>query len=153
MLLAGQSSPYYRELIGRLPADERVRSLDDFPEEEKNDLLAAADVLALPSAIESFGVVFLEAWAQRKPVIGVDISAVAALIENGKDGLLVPPGDAKALAAALVRLLKDPEMRLSLGEAGAAKVRERYEAGKVAAGMGGVFKELIEGRGQRSEDR
>jgi glycosyltransferase involved in cell wall biosynthesis len=154
LLLAGQSSPYYRELTGKSTPEERIRSLDDFPEEEKNDLLAAADVLALPSAIESFGVVFLEAWAQKKPVIGIDIPAVAALIENGKDGLLVPAGDAPALGAALLRLLKDPELRRSLGEAGAAKVGEQYAAGKVAAGMGDYFRELVEeGRGRRTEDR
>lgn len=155
LLLAGQRSPYSRNLLGGIPPDQAdyILSLDDFPEEEKIDLLAAADVLALPSAIESFGVVFLEAWAQKKPVIGLDIPAVASLIENGKDGLLVPPGDVQALAAVLVRLLQDPALRRSLGEAGAAKVRERYEAGKVAAGMGGFFRELIEGRGQRTDGR
>jgi glycosyltransferase involved in cell wall biosynthesis len=146
LLLAGQTSPYFQDLLERDPRarDGRIRSLDDFPEGEKNDLLAAADVLALPSSIESFGVVFLEAWAQKKPVIGVDIPAVAALIENGKDGLLVPAGDAQALGAALLRLLKDPGLRQALGEAGAAKVRDRYEAGKVAAGMEAFFLELIE---------
>ncbi|MBI5586569.1 MAG: glycosyltransferase family 4 protein [Deltaproteobacteria bacterium] len=151
LLLAGQTSPYFRDLLEGNPSarSHQVRSLDDFPEGEKNDLLAAADVLALPSAIESFGVVFLEAWAQKKPVVGADIPAVAALIENGKDGLLVPAGDAPALGAALVRLLKDPGLRQALGAAGAAKVRERYEVGKVAAGMESFFQELIEENRQR----
>jgi glycosyltransferase involved in cell wall biosynthesis len=146
LLLAGQTSPYFRDLMQRRVADgtEHIRSLDDFPEEDKIDLLAAADVLALPSAVESFGVVFLEAWAQKKPVLGLAIPAVQALVADGRDGLLVPPGDVRALAAALVRLLQDPALRRTLGEGGAAKIRERYEAGQVAAGMGGFFRELVE---------
>jgi glycosyltransferase involved in cell wall biosynthesis len=145
LLLAGQSSPYFRELMDRIPIarNERLRSLDDFPEKEKNDLLAAADMLVLPSSIESFGVVFLEAWAQNKPVIGVDIPAVAAMIEDGKDGLTVPAGDAQALAQAILRLLPDPVLRRTMGEAGAVKVRERFEVGKVAEKMEAFFLELI----------
>ncbi len=146
LLLAGQTSPYFRDLMDRLPAgrDARLRSLDNFPEKEKIDLLAAADLLALPSAVESFGVVFLEAWAQKKPVIGANIPAVAALVEDGKDGYLVPFDDPSALAQAMLKLLKDPDQRRQMGEAGGAKVRERFEVGKVAEKMETLFLELIE---------
>jgi glycosyltransferase involved in cell wall biosynthesis len=145
LLLAGQSSPYFKDLLDRLPVarDVRLRSLDNFPEKEKTDLLAAADLLALPSAVESFGVVFLEAWAQRKPVIAANIPAVAALVEEGKDGTLVPYDDRPALAQAILRLLKDPDRRRQMGEAGRGKVRERFEVGKVAEKMEAFFLELI----------
>jgi len=145
LLLAGQTSPYFQDLLDRSPIgrDARIRSLDNFPEEEKINLLAAADLLALPSAVESFGVVFLEAWAQKKPVIGADIPAVAAMIEDGRDGLLVPSGDPPALARALLKLLKDPDRRRQMGEAGRAKVREHFEVGKVAEKMEAFFLELI----------
>jgi len=145
LLLAGQSSPYFRDLMDRLPIarDARLRSLDNFPEKEKNDLLAAADLLALPSNVESFGVVFLEAWAQKKPVIGANIPAVAAMLEAGKDGLLVPYDDPPALAQAILTLLKDPDQRRQMGEAGRVKVRERFEVGKVAEKMETFFLELI----------
>ena len=145
LILAGQTSPYFQDLLGRHPVggDARLRSLDNFPEEEKIDLLAAADLLALPSAVESFGVVFLEAWAQEKPVIGANIPAVAALVEEGKDGFLVPDDDPPALSQAILRLLNNPDLRRRLGEAGRAKVRERYEAGKVAEKMEAFFLELI----------
>ena len=145
LLLAGQSSPYFKDLMDRLPVarDARLRSLDNFPEKEKIDLLAAADLLALPSAVESFGVVFLEAWAQKKPVIGANIPAVAAMVEEGKDGYLVPYDDPPALARAILKLLKDPVLRRTMGEAGAVKVRERFEIGKVAEKMEAFFLELI----------
>jgi glycosyltransferase involved in cell wall biosynthesis len=150
LLLAGQRSPYFKDLLARLPvgSDARIRSLDNFPEEEKIDLLAAADLLALPSAVESFGVVFLEAWAQKKPVIGTDIPAVAAMIEDGQDGLLVPGGDSGALAGAILRLVKDPDLRLKLGKAGEVKVRERFAVGKVAERMEALFLELLHNQGK-----
>ena len=145
LLLAGQTSPYFKDLMDRLPVgrDARLRSLDNFPEKEKIDLLAAADLLALPSAVESFGVVFLEAWAQKKPVIGANIPAVAAMVEEGKDGYLVPYDDPPALAQAILKLLKDPDQRRQMGEAGRVKVRERFEVGKVAEKMEAFFLELI----------
>jgi glycosyltransferase involved in cell wall biosynthesis len=145
LLLAGQTSPYVKDLLARSPigSDDRVRSLDNFPEAEKIDLLAAADLLALPSSVESFGVVFLEAWAQKKPVIGADIPAVAAMIEEGKDGLRIPNGDSEALARAIIRLLNDPVLRVSMGEAGQIKVRERFEAGKVAEKLEAFFLQLL----------
>jgi glycosyltransferase involved in cell wall biosynthesis len=137
--------------MDRLPVgrDARFRSLDNFPEKEKIDLLAAADLLALPSAVESFGVVFLEAWAQRKPVIGANIPAVAAMVEEGQDGYLVPYDDPPALAQAILKLLNEPDQRRKMGEAGRVKVRERFEVGKVAAAMERFFQELIEGSGGR----
>ncbi len=145
LLLAGQTSPYFKDLMDRLPVgrEPRLRSLDNFPEKEKNDLLAAADLLALPSAVESFGVVFLEAWAQKKPVIGANIPAVAAMVEEGKDGYLVPYGDPPALAQAILKLLKDPDQRRQMGEAGRVKVRGRFEVGKVAEKMEAFFLQLI----------
>ena len=145
LLLAGQTSPYFKDLMDRLPVgrDARLRSLDNFPEKEKIDLLAAADLLALPSAVESFGVVFLEAWAQRKPVIGANIPAVAAMVEEGQDGYLVPYDDPPALAQAILKLLKEPDQRREMGEAGRLKVREHFEVGKVAEKMEAFFLELI----------
>jgi len=144
-LLAGQSSPYFKDLMDRLPVgqDARLRSLDNFPEQEKNDLLAAGDLLALPSEVESFGVVFLEAWAQKKPVIGANIPSVASMVEEGKDGTLVPYDDPPALAQAILDLLNNPDRRRQMGEAGWAKVRERFEVGKVAEKMEALFLELI----------
>ncbi|MBA4395661.1 MAG: hypothetical protein C0407_19080, partial [Desulfobacca sp.] len=120
LVLAGQSSPYFRQLWAGHPLspDPRIISLDDFPEEEKATLLSACDILILPSQVESFGVVFLEAWAQGKPVIGARIPAVADMINHGEDGLLVPYGDPLALAAAVRTLLNNPELRQAMGEKG-----------------------------------
>lgn len=92
----------------------------------KRDLLAAATVLVLPSRIDSFGAVYLEAWANGVPVIGARAGGVPAVIDDGQDGLLVRFGAVDELAAAIKRLLADDVYRRALGQAGQAKVRARY---------------------------
>jgi len=145
LVLAGQASPYFQHLFQGHPLspDPRILSLDDFPEEEKADLLAACDILILPSQAESFGVVFLEAWAKGKPVIGARIPAVEDMIDHGKDGLLIPYGDPLALAAAIQKLINDPGLRQALGQQGRLKVDQRFEIGKVADRMEALFLSLI----------
>jgi glycosyltransferase involved in cell wall biosynthesis len=105
--------------------------------------LAACDVLVLPSQAESFGVVFLEAWSQGKPVIGARIPAVEEMIHEGRDGLLVPYGDPKALAEKVLILLRDPELRRALGERGKEKVKERYGVERISAGLEDLFLKLV----------
>ncbi len=95
-------------------------------EPEKRDLLAAADVLVMPSRTDSFGIVYLEAWAQGRPVVGSTAWGMRDVIAEGVDGFLAPFGDSSALAETLLRLLRDPALRARLGDAGRRKVLERY---------------------------
>lgn len=145
LILAGQSSPFFQECFSRHPLsrDSRVVSRDDVPEKDKADLLAACDVLVLPSQAESFGVVFLEAWSQGKPVIGARIPAVEEMIEEGKDGLLVSYDDPLDLAETVLKLLGDPELCRAMGEKGKRKVEERYEIGRVSAKLEDLFVSLV----------
>lgn len=104
----------------------RVRVLGVVSEQEKHDLLAAADLLAMPSRTDSFGIVYLEAWLAGKPVIGARVWAMDEVIADGVDGLLVPFGDPAATAKAIAGLLADPTRRAQMGAAGRAKVLARY---------------------------
>jgi glycosyltransferase involved in cell wall biosynthesis len=88
-------------------------------------------------------VVFLEAWSKGKPVIGARIPAVEDMISQGEDGLLIPYGDAPALAQAVQRLLKDPGLRRAMGEKGRTKVLQKYEIGRVADQMEAFFLSLL----------
>jgi glycosyltransferase involved in cell wall biosynthesis len=146
LILAGQTSPYFKTLYANHPLsrDPRVISLDDFPDEEKTDLLAACDLCILPSRVESFGVVFLEAWAKGKPVIGARIPAVSDMIDHGKDGFLVPYGDRPGLADAAIRLIKNPDLRNAMGEKGKIKVMKQFDIDRITDRMEALFLSLIE---------
>jgi glycosyltransferase involved in cell wall biosynthesis len=84
----------------------------------KHRLLAACDVLALPSQVDTFGIVFLEAWKHGKPVIGADAGGIPDLVRHEENGLIVPFDDVPALAAAVRRLLQEPDLASRLGRAG-----------------------------------
>lgn len=102
-------------------------------------LMAAADVLVLPStADEDFPLVTLEAMSLGIPVIASAFAGIPEQIEDGRDGLLVPPGDDAAIAAALKRLMGDPDERSRLAEAG----RERWRADFTAEACVSRWREL-----------
>ena len=87
---------------------------------------ARADVVALPSTGEGFGLVFLEAMAFAKPVVGAAIGGTLDVIQDGVNGSLVPPHDVQKLADALSNLLGDESLRARMGGAGAEIVRRNY---------------------------
>ncbi len=97
---------------------EHVHVLGYVDDETRTDLLAACDLLTLASRTEAFGYVFLEAWANGKPVIGANAGGIPAVVDDGEDGLLVPFGDVARLGDAIARLIDDPELATRLGTSG-----------------------------------
>jgi glycosyltransferase involved in cell wall biosynthesis len=87
---------------------------------------AALDVAVLPSYREAQGMVILEAMALSRPVVASNVGGIPEMIEDGVTGLLVPPHDAAALAAAIVRLLKNHPLADTLGRAGHDMVHDRF---------------------------
>src|SRR5581483_6588307 len=95
---------YGRELLRRIGGDPRFRPPAVVPPEEIGRVWADTDVLAVPSVwLETGPLVVLEAFAAGVPVVSSALGGIAELVTNGTDGLLVPPGDTAALAAALGR--------------------------------------------------
>lgn len=86
----------------------------------------ACEIFVMPSSQEGFGVVFLEAMAFGKPVIGCDNGGTPEIIINGITGFLVTFGDAKALANKVTLLLRQPDLRKCMGEAGRLRVEKHY---------------------------
>jgi len=132
LLLAGARTTFSEELdqlIAQLPPDKRARVIvaSDFPEAEKPQWFAACDVFASISTDESFGLVFLEAWAARRPVIGGNIGSVGCVIREGEDGFLVPCGEAAPLADTIEKLLGDAGLRARMAASGNAKVKAEYD--------------------------
>ena len=120
-----------------------VRALGKVDEAEKRLELARADVLCAPSlGGESFGMVLTEAFAAGTPVVASDIAGYRDVVRNGVDGVLVPRGDATALAEALRELWLEPERLVAMGRAAAADV-ERFAWPRVAAEVMEAYKDAI----------
>lgn len=101
-------------VVGRVP-------LDDVPRH-----LAAAGVFCLPTRVEPFGVAIVEAMRAGLPVVATSVGAVPDMVEDGGNGLLVPPGDVPALAEALRTLMSDPDLRRRLGRRSAEIAARRF---------------------------
>jgi glycosyltransferase involved in cell wall biosynthesis len=107
-------------------ADERIVDIERASGTEKSAALDACDAFAMPSIHETFGIGYLEAWLHERPVVGGDIPPLREVIAHGVDGFCVRQR-ADDVANAIQRLLDDPEMRTTMGRAGAAKLREKWD--------------------------
>jgi glycosyltransferase involved in cell wall biosynthesis len=110
----------------------KIFFLENISHTEKVNLCAAMDMLVLPSVNESFGMVFLEAWSCKKPVIGADIGAIATVISDKKDGLLFEKDNPQSLASQMLKLAEDKDLREQMGVRGYRKVMDNYTWTKVA---------------------
>jgi glycosyltransferase involved in cell wall biosynthesis len=116
-----------RRLARKLGVHERVRFTGWLAPSELARELAEASVVAMPSLWpEPFGLVGIEAHAAGRPVVASDTGGVRDWLEDGVSGLLVRPGDPRALAGALEQLLADPQRQQDMGEAGRALVAARF---------------------------
>lgn len=110
----------------------------------------SCSIFVAPSAYESFGLIYVEAMARGKPVVACNIGGVGEVVADGVTGLLAPPNDPSELAARLIRLLKDEELRIRLGEAGRARYFEQFTASRMAQATLEIYQRAI--RQWHSED-
>ena len=109
------------------------------------DLMAAADLFVLASAFEGLPVSIMEAMASGLPVVATAVGGVPEAVVDGETGLLVPPRDASALAGALLRLARDPDLRAAM----ATKARvgsEAFDIRTAVAAQQTAYAELVESR-------
>jgi glycosyltransferase involved in cell wall biosynthesis len=98
-----------------------------------------AELLVHPARWEGFGLALLEAMLAAKPVVATRVSAAPELVVDGETGVLVPPDDAEALAAAVLGLLADPARAAAMGEAGLARALSEFSVAKMAERTAGVY--------------
>lgn len=106
-------------------------------------VFADLDVVCVPSHEEPFGLVVTEAMAMRRPVVSCRSGAIPEIVEDGVDGVLVPPRDPRALAEAIIGLLEDPERSRRMGEAARRKVTERFTPAAQAEGVVKLYERLV----------
>lgn len=136
-LAGNESEPGFadrlRAEIAARGLEERIQLLGPVVGSNKDQLLLRSDGFVLPSLAEGLPMSLLEAMAARLPVVVTAVGAIPEVIEQGRDGLLVPPNDAGALAAALDQLARMPRQQaIALGEAAYEKYRARYSVDAMA---------------------
>jgi D-inositol-3-phosphate glycosyltransferase len=114
-----------RRLVHEHRMEANVAFVGSRDQEQLALYYAAADVCAVPSLTESFGLVALESMACGTPVVGTRVGGLQTLIEDGESGLLVPAGDYQALAESIARVLTDPRLHMHLAH-GARDRAEHY---------------------------
>lgn len=107
--------------------------------------LSALDLYVHPSLKEAFGLAVVEAMAMGKAVVATTTGGLPEVVAQGETGLLVPPGDAESLAAAVVALLKDRARREQMGHCGKARARERFSLEASVANMEQLYGEVLAG--------
>lgn len=131
LTLAGAVFPgyeWFEDELRQLCADEKLGDAVHFAGfvDDPRPLLAAADVLVVPSRAEPFGTVAAEGMASGLPVIVSDVQGLVEIVSSQSEGLVVPPDDPAAIAGAVQRLQDDPALRHRLAANGSASVRERF---------------------------
>ncbi len=144
LVLAGDG-PYREALVQQATALgvlDQVRFLGDLPHEAMPALLPAIDLLLGTSFVnETFGITLCEALACERAVIASDFGGFREVVRHEATGLLVPPQDPAALAAAIDRLLADPQQRAAFGVAGRQDVEARFSWPKVVERVLAAYEE------------
>lgn len=144
LVLAGPEMPNFRQFWKTYGPAGRIRRLGVLDAQQKKDFFAAIDLFAMPSRSDSFGLVFLEAWANGVPNLAYRAGGVAGVIRHEEDGLLVKCGDVQALAEALGQMSRDSNLRRRLGESGRARLERDYNWKEKLALVEHVYSESID---------
>ncbi len=146
LLAVGPETDFSRQLWVHYSQLDGLIVRDTVSDEERLHALNACDVLALPSTGEAFGIVYLEAWAYGKPVIGANIASVSSLIEDSRDGYLIDPTKSNELAARVAALADRPELACTLGQRGHAKLERRYTLAHIGELVEGTYARVLRRR-------
>jgi glycosyltransferase involved in cell wall biosynthesis len=142
----GADRPRLEDIVKSEGLGDTVRVLGFVPEDDLPAFWGLADIFVFHSFYETFGMVLAEAMSAGKAVVSVDSTAIPEVVEHGRHGLLVPPGDPAAMAAAIRRLIDDPAMRAAFGAAGRARVEREFNWDNVARAYETVFEGVRHGQ-------
>jgi glycosyltransferase involved in cell wall biosynthesis len=148
LAFAGAEEPAWgarvREEARRLRLSARVLFLG--PQNDTGLFLACCDIVVAPSRKEACPMAVMEAMAAGRPVVAAAVGGIPDMVEDGRTGLLVPPGSPSALRDALGLLLKDMTLRRKLGEAARLDAAARFTARAMVAGTNAVYSAIVAAR-------
>jgi glycosyltransferase involved in cell wall biosynthesis len=150
LILAGPSSPDFERFLAEQPTASWpwLKRLGPLPLADRADFFASLDVFSMPSRTDSYGIVFLEAWANALPVVAAAAGGVPDVVRHGEAGYLVPFGDLGRLSEALGSLIADPERARALGAVGRKLVERGHTWDDRFATLEGRTRELVATRSQ-----
>lgn len=125
------------------PLAERIHFTGWLTPEGVSSWYRRADILVVPSRYEPFGMVVLEGMLYGLPIVAAAVGGPAEILDQGRTGLLFPPGDVEALSAALMSLLDDVNTRRQIGRAAAVEVRRKWLWSRRVIEMLDVYNELL----------
>jgi glycosyltransferase involved in cell wall biosynthesis len=147
----GNDQQRYAERAQALGLGDSVSFAGFVPDETLRDLYSSSSAVVLPADhdAEGFGMVILEAAACGTPAVATAVGGVPAAVLDGVTGLLVPPGDTAALAAALVRITQDRRLRERLADQAYSRARRSFSWSAQGAALVTLIRTMTVGRGQR----
>jgi glycosyltransferase involved in cell wall biosynthesis len=137
---AGPEEANLRRVARQLQIEEKVTFvpyLADF-----TDSLGAMDIFCLPSLQQGLGTIMLEAMALGRPVIATDVGGVPSAVRDGETGLIVPPGDSRALARRMLELLENPARARAIGAAARQCVAEEFNVTRMVFQTAELYQEI-----------
>lgn len=114
------------ELANKLGLESNVEFLGYAPLDEKMKIIATSNALVFPSLCEGFGLVILEAFSQKKPVLVSNIKPMSDIVSDGKNGFVLDPYDEKAWAEHLLKLIENPSLALEMGQDGSKLLADSF---------------------------
>lgn len=128
LMIVGPTTREYNSFYKKLPSNLKAHIIDLglVDEDTKTDVLASCDIFLMPSLDDAFGIVYLESWLFKKPVIGASEGNVAGLIDNNKNGFLISFNNIKNIALKIEILLKNEKKRVEFGQNGYNKLINNY---------------------------
>ena len=108
-----------------------------------DEIMPLFDIFVLPSLNEGMGRVLVEAMAAGKPIVASNVGGIPDLVEHDRNGLLVPPGDEKALAASIKQLINDPEKAKLMGQRGRKRCNQ-FSVEAMVAKIDNLYQELLQ---------
>ncbi len=126
MVYAGSVMDSYKKYILSCADDSNFRYMGVINHKIKEEFFSSIDCFCLPSRVEAFGIVFLEAWRYKKPVLGYRTGGIPDVIDDGQNGFVVKAGNLDELAEKIILLYKSRELAQAMGEEGHQKLVQKY---------------------------